>query len=61
MLVERQPLRDSSMSWQRANLEEIPTELQAWVSLDLGHTIDNTSLIPSTESKLEPATSSSTN
>jgi hypothetical protein len=49
------------MSWQRANLEEIPAELQAWVGLDLGHTNDNTRLIPSTESKLEPATASSTN
>jgi hypothetical protein len=57
MLVERRPLRETSMAWERVNLEAIPTEFQAWVGLDISHDSSSTS----TTSKLEPATASSTN
>jgi hypothetical protein len=63
ILVDRQPLRESSMAWQRTNMQQIPTELQAWVGdmVTQQGPADAATSIPSADSKQQPVAASSTN
>lgn len=54
-MVDRQPLRESSVAWQRATMDDIPMEMKAWV----GDITPSSKKNPSEAVTLEPATAGS--